>query len=165
VTPRGTLGLLAVAALLVAYLLLVPPPAPPPLPESLLSVPAESVDDVALTWPDAHLHVRRTDGVWRSDGGAVLPPDTVGDLLAALSTLRPMETLPGRDPVADYGLDARATTLVISAAGATVLRLRIGDRNPAWTGVYVQRSGSDDVVVVGALLHWELEKLHAMATR
>jgi hypothetical protein len=165
VTPRGTLALVAVAAVLVAYLLLVPPPAPPPLPEPLLSVPVESVDDVTLTWSDGQLRARRTDGGLRSDGGAILPPDAFGDLLEALSTLRAIETLPARDAMADCGLDARATTLVVSAGGAVVLQLRVGDHNPAWTGVYVQRSGSNDVVVVGALLHWELEKLHAMATR
>ena len=164
-TARGTLGLVALFALLVTYLELVPPPPPPQLPEPLLSVPAQSVDDVALIWPDGRLHLRRTDGAWRSDGGAVLPPDTPGDLLAALSTLRPTETLSGREPVADYGLDARATTIAISAEGATALELRVGDRNPAMTGAYVQRSGSSDVVVVGALLHWELEKLRPMATR
>jgi hypothetical protein len=165
VTPRGTLALLGAFLLLLAYLVLVPPPAPPELPEPLVAVPGASVDDIAVTWPDTHLEVRRTHGDWRSDAGALVPPDAVGDLLAALSTLRPTETLPAGDPMADYGLDARATTLVISAAGSTVLSLRVGDRNPAWTGVYVQRSGSNDVVVIGALLHWELEKLHAMATR
>jgi hypothetical protein len=165
VTPRGTLALVAVAALLVAYLLLVPPPAPPQLPEVLLSVPAESVDEVAIVWPDGQLRARRTDGGWRSDGSVLLPPDTVSDLLETFSTLRTMERLPGSDAMADYGLDAGATTLVASAAGAVVLSLRVGNRNPAWTTVYVQRSGSNDVVVVGALLHWELEKLHAMATR
>jgi hypothetical protein len=75
-----------------------------------------------------------------------------------------METLRSGDDVADYGLDAGAATLSVSAGGIDALRLRIGDRNPAWTGVYVQSSESDEVVVVGALLHWELEKLRAMAT-
>jgi len=165
VTPRGTLGLIGVFALLAAYLLLVPAPAPPALEEPLLTVPTDSVDALEVSWPDRQLRAHRNDGGWRLNDGAAVPSDMVQDLLATLSTLRPMETLRSGDDVADYGLDARAPTLIVSAGGTDVLRLRIGDRNPAWTGVYVQRSGSQDVVVVGALLRWELEKLHATATR
>lgn len=163
-TPRGTLGLLGLAAVLVAYLLLVPAPAPPPLPESLLAAPVESIDALDVTWPDASVRVRRAEDGWRSDGGVTVAPDAIRDLLGTLATLRPTETLRGSD-LGDYGLDARATKLVVGASGVTVLEMEIGDRNPAWTGVYVRRSGSNEVLVVGALLHWELEKLHAMATR
>ena len=164
-TPRGTLGLVGVAALLAAYLLLVPAPAPAPLAEPLLTVPIASVDTVELRWPDRPLRLHRADTGWRLNDGASVPSDMVDDLLGTLATLRPMETLRSSDDTAEYGLDARALTVVVSAGGVDVLRLRIGDRNPAWTGVYVQSSGSQDVVVFGALLHWELEKLHAMATR
>ena len=163
-TPRGTLGLLGLFAVLAAYLLLVPPPTPAPLPESLLAVPVETVDAIELTWPDRSLHARRVDAGWHVDAGEA-PPDAIGDLLGALSTLRPMEVLEAKEPIADYGLDTGATTLIVSASGTPVLHLAIGNRNPAWTGVYVRRIGSNDVLVVGALIHWELEKLHAMATR
>jgi uncharacterized protein DUF4340 len=166
VTVRGTLGLLGVFAALAAYLLLVPPPAArlAPLVEPLLAVPAEQVDAIEVTWPERRLRATRLGGTWRSADGAVLPPGTIEDLLAALASLRPTETLAAPDGTVDYGL-ATGTTLVVSAEGVPVAQLRIGDRNPAWTGVYVRRTGSDDVVLVGALLHWELEKLRAAASR
>ncbi|HWP67203.1 MAG TPA: DUF4340 domain-containing protein [Candidatus Limnocylindria bacterium] len=162
-TLRGTLVLYAVLAVLAAYLLIVPPPAPPPGPESLLGVPVESADTIEIAWPDAAVRFRRSDGSWRSDAGAVAPA-AIDELLEALAMLRPTENLGAPQEPADYGLDARATRVVVSAAGEPVASLEVGDRNPAWTGVYVRRTGSNDVVVVGALLHWELEKLRAVAT-
>lgn len=164
-TLRGTLGLIGVLALLAAYLLLVPPPVRTPPAQPLLGIPVESVDTVELSWPDRQLRLRRSDTGWRLNDGRSVPSHMVDDLLVTLSTLRPMETLRAGDDVADYGLDARAVTLAVFAGGRDALRLRMGDRNPAQTGVYVQSSGSQEVLVVGALLHWEVEKLHAMATR
>jgi len=168
VTVRGTLGLLAALAVLVLYLVAVDaPPAPPRPPEApLLAVPAADATTVDLTWPDAHLHAVRRDGAWHADDPAVLPAGMVDDLLAALATIRPIDTLTASATDAtDYGFGSGGTTLVVSTRDAPVLRLQVGDRNPAWTGIYVRRTGSMDVLLVGALLHWELEKLHTMATR
>jgi hypothetical protein len=124
------------------------------------------VKSVDLTWPDARLHAVRDDGAWHADGPAVLPAGMVDDLLVALATIRPIDTLAGSAADAtDYGFGSAATTLVVATRDAPVLQLQVGDRNPAWTGIYVRRTGSTEVLLVGALLHWELEKLHALATR
>jgi hypothetical protein len=164
-TVRATLGLLALFAVLAAYLILVPAPAPRPLAAPLLTVRGERVSSFEIVWPDRRLNATRVRDRWQMDGGTTLPPGLVEDLLATLSTLRPIETLPAGDGPADFGLAPPAASLLLSADGTTVLRLEIGARNPAWTGVYVQRAGDANVQLVGALLHWELEKLHAMATR
>ena len=166
-TVRGTLGLLGLFAALALYLLVVAPPPerPPPLEDPLLSVPAEQVTRLEVRWPDGHLEARRVDGVWRVDGEGGVASEAIDDLLAVLATLRPT-TILARDVAAgDYGLGPAATSLTLSANGATVLHLLVGNRNPALTGVYVQRTGSDELWLVGALLHWELEKLHALVTR
>ena len=42
-----------------------------------------------------------------------------------------------------------------------LLAMDIGTRNPAWTGSYARRDGRDEVLLVGALLRWELEKLRS----
>jgi hypothetical protein len=90
----------------------------------------------------------------------------IDDLLAALATIRPMDALPeGAPDLTDYGFGSAATTLAVSAGAAPIVQLQVGDRNPAWTGVYVRRTGSAEVLLVGALLHWELEKLRRVATR
>jgi hypothetical protein len=164
-TVRGTLGLLALFAVLAAYVILVPAPGPRPLAAPLLTVPVERVSSLELVWPDRRLSATRVRDRWQMDGGTTLPPGMVEDLLATLSTLRPTETLPAGDGTADFGLAPPAAALLLSADGTIVLRLEIGARNPAWTGVYVRRTGDSSVQLVGALLHWELEKLHAMATR
>jgi len=37
----------------------------------------------------------------------------------------------------------------------------IGNRNPAWTGSYARRAGRAEVLLVGAVLRWELDKLRS----
>jgi hypothetical protein len=167
-TVRGTLGLLAALALLVLYLVAVDPPSTrlPPLSEPLLAVPAVRVTTIEIVWPETRLHAVRRAGAWQAFGHAVLPAGSVDDLLAALATIRPMDTLtPSGTNAPDYGLGAAATTLTMAAGAVPLLQLQVGNRNPAWTGVYVRRNGSAEILLVGALLHWELEKLRRIATR
>ena len=163
-TPRGTLGLLALLAVLVAYVAIVDRPWSPAtsVEPPLLATPAARVTTVEITWPGAHLVGTRRDDGWYDQHGQRLSGGLVDDLLAALATVRPMETLPAAGATAtEYGLGAAATGLALGANGTELLRLEVGDRNPAWTGVYVRRSGAGEVLVVGALLHWELTKLRA----
>jgi hypothetical protein len=165
---RGTLGLLAALALLVSYLLAVDPPAARlPEPEDpLLTVPASRVNTLAVNWPDARLRIVRHDGAWHGDGHDALPAGMVDDFLAALGTIHPTDALtPSGADATDYGLGPAATMLTVSAGDAPILQLQVGDRNPAWTGVYVRRTGSTEILLVGALLHWELQKLHSAAPR
>ena len=166
-TPRGTLALLGVLALLVVYLSVVDRPSSTTVDEEpLLTAPAAQVTRVEITWPDARLLAVRRDGGWRDQDERPLPSGLVDDLLAALGTVRPMETLASTGPTAsEYGFGPRTTSLSIGAGGNPLLHLEMGDRNPSRTGVYVRRSGSVEVLLVGALLHWELEKLRAAASR
>lgn len=164
-TVRGTVALLGLFAVLAAYLMLVAPPAArlPPLGDPLLAVPAARVTSLEIVWPDRRLRATRESDGWRLDGGAAFPAGVVEDLLATLTTLRPMERLAGNEGTADYGLGSPGTSLVLLAGDTTVLQLEIGSRNPAWTGVYVRRTGAGEIELVGALLHWEVEKLRAIA--
>jgi len=165
-TVRGTLGLLGVCGLLVLYLLAVDGPfirRPPPHPP-LLTVPDSAVITVEIVWPDARLRVVRRGGVWHADGSTILPAGLIEDLLATLEAIRPTDALtPSESDAGDYGLGSAGTALILSGADGPVLELQIGDRNPAWTGMYVRRVGSAEVLVVGALLHWELQKIRAAA--
>ena len=165
-TVRGTLTLLGLFAVLATYLLLVPPPpAPHPSPGTpLLSVPADRVTSLAIVWADRRLRATRVGDGWRSDAGASFPADMIEDLLATLSTLRPTETLADGESAADYGLAPPGASLVISEGDTRLLQLDVGGRNPAWTGVYVRRTGGAGVELVGALLDWELGKLRETAS-
>jgi hypothetical protein len=166
-TVRGTLALVGLLGVLLLYVGIIDrPPLPPHEERPLLAAPLAQATRVDVTWPDAALRGVRRDGGWVDAQDRVLPAGLIDDLLVALGTVRPIERVPDVGATAtDYGLGARATSVVVGAAGNPLLQLEVGDRNPSWTGIYVRRLGSADVVRVGALLHWELAKLRTVATR
>src|SRR5207247_1051853 len=93
------------------------------------------------------------------------PDGAVTDLIAALGGLRPLTTVDA-DPATpgDYGLGPGARRLELAGAdGRPFLALELGERNPAWTGLYARRAGEPAVLLVGAVLGWELEKLRRAA--
>jgi hypothetical protein len=45
-----------------------------------------------------------------------------------------------------------------------LLDLEVGAMNPSETAVYVRRMGHSPVLLVGALLHWELQKLRRVVS-
>ncbi len=64
----------------------------------------------------------------------------------------------------DYGLGPGGPRLELAAAdGRPLLALELGERNPAWTGLYARRTGEPAVLLVGGVLAWELEKLRQAA--
>jgi hypothetical protein len=164
-TARGTVALLAVLAALLGYVTMVDRPSVRPTDVApLLTVPPAQATRVEIVWPEARLLGVRRDGEWRDERERGLPSGLVDDLLSALATVRPIETLTASAAAAsEYGFGAKATTVAVAAAGNPLLALEVGDRTPSWTGVYVRRSGAPDVLVVGALLHWELAKLRGVA--
>jgi len=87
--------------------------------------------------------------------------EEVDALLAALRSLRPLLTVdPSPQDPGDYGLGAAADRLrLLDDGGTELLDLEIGARNPSWTGVYVRRQGSPEVLLVGGVLRWELSKV------
>jgi hypothetical protein len=167
-TVRGTAGLMALLAAFCGYLWLSARPAVSPAPPGspLLAIPADRVTRIQIEWPDARLAAVRNAGAWRgAAGGSVVPTRQIDDLLATLATIRPVTTLaPAEREAAAYGFGDAATAVRLDAGGEVALELEVGDRNPAWTGVYVRRAGSPEAHLVGALLRWDLDKLHdAMA--
>lgn len=166
-TVRGTLALLAVLAVLGLVVLVDRPTVPtavvlPPL----LEVPASRVTRLDVRWPDVSLAAERHDGTWRDATGRVLPSDTLEAFLGTLAELRPLDMLSRDDAEhAAFGFGEPVTSIVASTGGTPVLRLDVGARNPSWTGVYVRATDASEVVLVGSLLHWELEKLRSAASR
>jgi len=81
----------------------------------------------------------------------------------ALTSLHPriVAQVDGAD-LAEYGLAPAVEHLrVLDDTGHELIALDIGNRNPAWTGVYARRAGTADVLLVGSLLRWELDKLRS----
>jgi len=130
-----------------------------------LAVTAGSVARVELDESGGRLTAVRADGGWRDAAGARWRDGAVESLLDTLGTLGPV-TVVARDPTdpTEYGLGTGAARLrVTTDDGRSALALELGARNPAWTGLYARRAGEHEVLLVGALLGWELEKLHSAA--
>lgn len=172
-TARGTALLVGVSGLLAAYIWLaeVRPRriARPPMQETeaapLLAAPARDVGQVVLDENGHRLMALRRDGGWSDAEGHPWSGDAVSDLVDTLSGLRPLMVVdPDPAEPADYGLGPDAPRLGVSTRdGRPLLALEVGERNPAWTGLYARLAGRPEVVLVGAVLRWELEKLRDAA--
>jgi hypothetical protein len=166
VTVRGTLGLVALLGVLLLVVWLgerrAPTPGSPTITAPpLLDAPADAVTRVEWVDGGTRLTVVRTPGGWTDAAGRPWRSNAPEDLLGALATLRPVAVV-SADPTAlgEYGLGAGASHLeLFGSDDRPLLRLDLGRRNPAWTGVYVRRADTAEILLVGALLHWELRKL------
>jgi len=169
-TVRGTAWLVALLAALLAYLWLAElrprsGRARAKAAPVLLAVPAADVARIDLEEHGRRLVAIRRDGKWVDTQGHPWRGDAVGDLLDTLGTLSPIMVVdPDPAEPSDYGLEPDTPRLrVMAAQGKELLSLEIGERNPAWTGLYARLAGQREVILVGAVLHWELEKLRDAA--
>jgi hypothetical protein len=168
VTTRGTLGLVGVLILVAVCLALEVHrlrSGPAPDTEPLLASGPAAVTTLELSTARQRIAaVRHADG-WQDADGKRWPATPVRDVVDTLAGLRPVMVVdPDPPDAAEYGLAGDATHLRLAGAdGTTLLDLELGERNPAGTGVYARRGGRREVLLVGAILTWELDKLRAAA--
>jgi hypothetical protein len=166
-----SLGIAAALALVLGFLVLQttnpPPTSTPgvPLRPLLIQLSPGSVQTVELTRGGEVLRFERQGDDWqlRDQGTRLVPDDRVDQFLHTIAGLERLEEVadPGAS-LAEFGLDPPRTRVVLGAGRDT--RIAIGERNPALTGLYVQVAPDPHVVLVGAILQWELDKLEALAT-
>jgi hypothetical protein len=166
-TGRTTLVLLGVMTVLVAYVWLVElrprqreSVAAPPEP-ALLPVPPDAVARIDFQEGGRVVTAVRSGGRWTDGTGRPWRDDAVADLVGTLGSLRPVMIVDEapREP-AEYGLGPGAPRLAVATAGGrSVLALEIGEANPAGTGIYARRDGAPEVMLLGGILTWELDKL------
>jgi Domain of unknown function (DUF4340) len=168
-TVRGTLALLAVAMALLAVVwmdrapMMLQRPLPTPDTPPLLGAPVASVSRVEWQEQLDRLTLVRTPAGWHDAAGHPWPGDVVDVALDALASLHP-HAVRTEEPIdyAQYGLAPATERLrLLDGAGNELLALDIGNRNPSWTGSYARRSDRSEVLLVGALLRWELDKLRS----
>lgn len=171
---RTTLALLLLAAGLAVFLWMEePPPAEVPEdPPNLLGEPRlrdpskfvpllqfDPADVVALRLrhDDVDVSARRTEDGWSPP----LDAARVDDFLHSMTEMgRVMEFSPADGALKDYGLDLPATVLELSVRHReTPLILEVGNQNPAATGVYVRVDRDGPIILGGALITWEIDKL------
>lgn len=171
---RSTIVLLLLAVGLAAFLWTEEPPPPeaPKEPLNLLGEPRlrdlskfvpvlrfEPADVAALRLQHdgGDISTRRTEDGWS-------PPLTaarVEELLQSMTEMgRITEFSPDDGGLGDYGLDAPRSVLELSLRHREhPLVLEIGNQNPAGTGVYVRVDRDGPIILGGALITWELDKL------
>lgn len=117
-----------------------------------LNVPEGQLTALQVQSGDIVVRCRRIAGRWK----VVDPPDSraPSDLVAGLITN--LTQLPDVEVVADkpgdlaqFGLDPPVSILVLTPALGDPITVRLGNRNPAGTAVYAQRSNSDRVFLIG----------------
>lgn len=129
---------------------------------SLVEFDADDVDAVRLVRGSRDLRFERSGESW----SGVSRAQTVPDFLAALRDLVAILKVDTQgSELADYGLDPPATTIVLHRRSAPPLVFRVGSHNPPSTGVYVEVGDTGDVVLTGALLLWEIDKIVRDAAR
>jgi hypothetical protein len=169
VTVRGTFGLILVAVALLLLVLgdkrAIIPERPLPTVEGtpLLDVSADRVARLEWERGPERLTLVHTPAGWYDAAGHRWPGDVVDVAIDALVSLRPRSVVEGEHVNMDeYGLAAATERLrVLDDTGRELLAMDIGNRNPAWTGNYARRDGRDEVLLVGSLLRWELDKLRS----
>jgi hypothetical protein len=156
-TIRGTVALAITLAVLVGYLAFTrPAPGPSDDLASRLMPPLTGATSVEMTEGGRTGSVTRRTGAWERPG-----IDDLLDAIGSLQVLGVIESAPS-DPTA-YGFGPDATRLRVANDTGTIADVEVGAMNPAGTGVYVRRYGEPPVLLVGALLRWELEKVRRVA--
>jgi hypothetical protein len=150
----------------------------------LLDFKPEDVNSLVVTGAEGTLSLRRGPSGWRDDRDRPWPaPGLIETVLATLAGTRAIASIDEAPANAgDYGLDPPQRSVIVATiegegrehggdkrggtdgareAGeaARSLTLLIGERNPAWTGVYARVPPADRVVLIGAVLAWEVDKL------
>jgi len=157
-TIRGTLVLAGVLALLCAYLLLTGPASEGPArdPARRLAPPLERASVVEIEEGGRIVRAERTGDQWSIDA--------VADLLTTLASIDVLTVIDPDPSSPDAFGFGDALRLRVLDGTDLLLSLEVGAANPARTGVYVRRVGQPAVLLVGALLRWELEKIRRVAS-
>jgi hypothetical protein len=168
---RGTAALAVTAVVLGIYLWFEKPPGtnaprsagilgepqrqPTTRLRPLLKFTPAEVTGIVLKHGGRTAETERRDGGWRSTE----PPGAIDDFLHNLEQVAVLSEIPATaGDLKDFGLQPAQSILQLQVRNRGPLVLQIGDRNPATTGVYV-RVGDGPVVLAGALVEWEFEKV------
>ena len=122
----------------------------------LLAFDPATVTAVTVRRHDRQWRAERTADGWSGAGRSTDMDDFLHDL-GELAVILPIAV--GSDTLRDHGLDPAQASIELTRAGAPPIVLHVGARNPPATGVYVRVGTDGPVVLTGALLLWDLEKV------
>lgn len=132
-----------------------------------LNFTAEEVSRIELVYNQQHLVCQRSQDGWQvaATGGAVRPA-AVQDFLTNLGKLLHLGNVEGiQDELAEYGLKPPQASIILQLNGQETRRLQIGTRNPVQSSLYAQINDAPQVVLVGAVVLWDIRKLFTAANQ
>jgi hypothetical protein len=122
----------------------------------LVEFTPEEVEAIHLRLHSAQVQLRREGNGWTG----VQRPDVADDFLTNLHDMQEIiELQASQKDLADYGLDPPEDRIELLLHEGGPITLFLGKSNPAGTAIYVQIGRGGRVVLAGALLRWELDKL------
>ena len=129
--------------------------------KAALDFTPEQVKQVDLLFDGQHLVCQRTSEGWKqAESGAPMPPDAIEDFLTNLEKLVNLGDVEGdTTQLAEYGLQPPSSRVVLQVEGVGTRTLTLGKHNPVQTSIYAQIDESPQVVLVGAVVLWDMRKL------
>lgn len=168
------LGLVALAAVLgvvvvVDVLPRVDPP--PPTVEGKRFLPRNlgPIDGIEIVRGRKDFRLERVPDGWEmldAEGRASIPAAHVRDFLATILDLVELVDIGSASDIslAEFGLQTPKEKIVLEPRNGPQIQILLGDRNPPLTGIYALILPGKRVVLVGAVLLLEMDKLAALAS-
>lgn len=122
---------------------------------------AEKITKLEVVFDGQHLVGKRTAEGWqREHNGEPLPSAVVDDFLASLTSLVDLGNVEGKpEELSEYGLKPPKTHISLHVEGAGTQTLVLGKHNPVNTSLYALVNQSQQVILVGSVISWDLRKL------
>lgn len=127
----------------------------------VLDFAPEQVTQIDLLYDGEQVLCQRTSDGWKQlPHGEPLRLDAVDEFLVNLRKLINLgEVEIGNASLSEYGLNPPSSRVVLHLAGGGTRTLALGNRNPVQTSMYAQVNNSPQVVLVGAVVLWDMRKL------
>lgn len=121
----------------------------------------EKITQLDVVFDGQHLVGKRTAEGWkREQSEEPLPSAVVDDFLVALSRLVNLGDIEGKpEELSEYGLKPPKTQISVHVEGGGTQTLALGKHNPVNTSLYALVNQSQQVILVGSVISWDLRKL------
>jgi hypothetical protein len=127
----------------------------------VLDFTPEQVTQIDLLYDGQRVLCQRTAQGWEQrPQGTPVRAEAVDEFLANLKNLVNLgEVEIGNASLSEYGLDPPASRVVLQLDNGDLRTLALGSRNPVQTSLYAQVNNTPQVVLVGAVVLWDMRKL------
>jgi hypothetical protein len=121
----------------------------------------ERVTQIEVLFEGQQVVCQRTPAGWKlSPSGAPMTADAIEDFLSNLKKLVNLGEVEGdATQLAEYGLQPPVARIVLQMEGEGTRTLTLGKHNPVQTSLYAQINETPQVVLVGAVVLWDVRKL------